>query len=331
MYILITGIAGLIGSNFSDWIINNINNVDIIGIDNLSGGYIENINENIIFYNIDLTDYDKIEDIFNKYSITYVFHFAAYAAECLSPFIRKFNYTNNLLVTTNLINLSIKYRITRFIFTSSMATYGFGDNKLPFTEETPQIPIDPYGVAKLACELDIKIANTQHNLDYCIIRPHNVYGEKQNIWDKYRNVLGIWMYQIINDKPITIYGTGEQTRAFSYIGDIMNPLWNAAILEKSKNQIINLGGTKEYSLNDVSSILLNITKKGARLYLEPRHEVKHAYCSYKKSIDILNFKMTTNLEDGLLKMWTWVKTQKNRERKEWDNFELNLNIYSYWS
>ena len=102
-----------------------------------------------------------------------------------------------------------------------MATYGNGNGEIPFTEETPQIPIDPYGVAKLACEMDIKIAGEQHRLDWCIIRPHNVYGDKQNIWDVYRNVLGIWMYQLLNNEDITIYGDGTQTRAFSHIDDIL--------------------------------------------------------------------------------------------------------------
>lgn len=330
MNILITGCAGLIGSNFCDWILKNKSNVNIVGIDNLSGGYLENIPDSIKFINIDLMDYENIEKIFSEYNFDYVYHFAAYAAEGLSPFIRKFNYNDNLLVTTNIVNCCIKYNIKRLIFTSSMATYGNGDGNLPFSEETPQIPIDPYGVAKLAAEMDIKIASQQHNLDYCIIRPHNVYGIKQNIWDKYRNVLGIWIYQILNKKPITIYGDGEQSRAFTYIDDILEPLWNAAILEKSKNQIVNLGGKNNITLNDASEILFKITNEGTKQYLEKRHEVKHAWCTVDKSIEILNYKENTNLENGLTKMWNWAKLQPNRKVKEWNKFELNKNLYSYW-
>ena len=330
MNILITGVGGLIGSNFADYIINNIKKITIIGIDNLSGGYRENINEKVIFYENELTDYDVIENIFKKYNFTYIYHFAAYAAEGLSPFIRKFNYTNNLLVTTNLVNLSIKYNIKRFIFTSSMATYGFSDNVLPFDETSPQLPVDPYGVAKLACEMDIKSACQQHNLEYCIIRPHNVYGPKQNIWDKYRNVIGIWMYLLLNNKNITIYGDGNQTRAFSYIDDILEPLWNAATYEKSKNQEINLGGYHEIKLIDVAKLLIKITKKGDIEYLQPRHEVKHAYCTYQKSIDILDYNMKIQLEEGINKMWKWAKGQPNRERMEWNEYELEKGIYNYW-
>jgi len=330
MNILITGVSGLIGSKFSDWITKNYPDINIYGIDNLSGGYKQNVNNKVHFYQYELTDYEKVEDIFKKTSITYIFHFAAYAAEGLSPFIRIFNYTNNLLVTTNLVNMAIKYNIKRFIFTSSMATYGFGNNELPFTEETPQIPIDPYGVAKLACEKDIKIASEQHGLEYCIIRPHNVYGANQNIWDKYRNVLGIWMFQLLNNENITIYGDGEQTRAFSYIDDIMEPMWNAAILEKSKNTEINLGGTQEISLNKAAEVLLDIVGKGKKTHLSGRHEVKHAYCSYQKSIDLLHFSMKTSLKEGLTKMWEWAQQQPQRQRKEWKKFELDKGIYDYW-
>jgi UDP-glucose 4-epimerase len=331
MKILITGVAGLIGSNLANYIIENKQNVKIIGIDNLSGGYENNINEKINFYKEDLLHFNKIEDIFKEHTFDYIIHFAAYAAEGLSPFIRKFNYNNNLLVTTNLVNLAIKYGTKRFIFTSSMATYGFGNNdNKAFTEDTSQIPIDPYGIAKLACEMDIKVAATQHNLEYCILRPHNVYGKNQNIWDRYRNVLGIWMYQILNNEDITIYGTGQQTRAFSYIDDMLEPIWKAIISDKSKNQEINLGGFYEIKLIDAANLLIKITGKGNIKYLEGRHEVKHAYCSYQKSIELLDFNMKIQLEQGLKNMWEWAKTQPNRQRVKWDKYELDKGIYSFW-
>ena len=128
---------------------------------------------------------------------------AAYAAEGLNPFIRKFNYENNLLATANIINECINNNVKRLVFTSTMAVYGYGDNNPPFGEEVVPAPIDPYGIAKYGCELDIQVAGDQHGLDWCIIRPHNVYGINQNLWDKYRNVLGIWMYQKINNIPMT--------------------------------------------------------------------------------------------------------------------------------
>jgi UDP-glucose 4-epimerase len=326
--ILITGVAGLLGSRFADWIIENKKDFNIVGIDNLSGGYIENINKKVKFIKGDLLDLD-IDKIFIEYNISYVFHFAAYAAEGLSPFIREFNYKNNLISTTRLINSSIKHEVKRFIFTSTLAVYGHGEGGL-FDEKHIPKPIDPYGVAKFACEMDIQIAGEQHGLEWCIIRPHNVYGIKQNIWDKYRNVLGIWMNQNLNGKPLTIFGDGKQTRAFSYIDDSLEPLWNAGFSRSSKNQIINLGGIEEVSILDSAHLLIKIMGSGSLIFLESRHEVKHSIPTYQKSIDLLDFKYKTNIEEGLISMWEWAKKQPKRPQFFWENYELEKGIYSFW-
>lgn len=328
MTILITGVAGLIGSKFAEHMVDK--NYKVIGIDDLSGGYKEYVPKNITFHELNLMEYEKVEEIIKNENIEYIYHFAAYAAEGLSPFIRKYNYNNNLLCTTNLINCAIKYDIKRFVFTSSMATYGYGNGEVPFTEETPQVPIDPYGIAKLACEMDIKIAGRQHNLDWCIIRPHNVFGKNQNIWDKYRNVLGIWMYQLLNNKNITVYGDGLQTRAFSYIDDMLEPLYKAGFDERASRQCINLGGTVEYSIQEAADTLIEVVGKGEIEYFEARHEVKHAFCSYQKSVELLDFKMTHSLKEGLEKMWEWAKEQPMRDRFFWKKYELEKGIYNYW-
>ena len=209
-----------------------------------------------------------------------------------------------------------------------MAVYGVGTP--PFDENDLLNPIDPYGVAKFACEMDIQIAGEQHGLDWCIIRPHNVYGAKQNIWDKYRNVLGIWMFQTLNNQPMTIFGDGNQTRAFSYIDDILEPLWISAVSEKTSKQIINLGGTKEYTINEANKILQNVTGNNNTLYLESRHEVKNAHPTWQKSVDLLNYKDTHTLEEGLLKMWEWAKSQPSRPQYKWSEYEINKGIYSFW-
>ena len=326
--VLITGVAGLLGSRLADWIIENKPEIEVIGVDDLSGGYEENINPKITFWQMDLVNH-PIENIFESHNIDYVFHFAAYAAEGLSPFIRCYNYDNNLKATAKIVNECIKHNVKRLVFTSTLAVYGYGEGGI-FDEEQQQAPIDPYGVAKYACEMDIKIANEQHGLDYCIIRPHNVYGVKQNIWDKYRNVLGIWMYQHLNGEDLTIFGDGEQTRAFSYIDDILEPLWNSAIRPEASQEIINLGGIEEISINEASSVLLQVLGKGTRTYLEPRHEVKHSIPTWEKSVHILGFEHKTDLEEGLTKMWEWAKQQPMRERFVWPSYELEKGIYSYW-
>ncbi len=324
--ILITGVAGLIGSRLADWIIKNTD-YNVIGVDDLSGGYMNNVHEDVEFYQMDVKD-SSIETIFKEYKPTYVFHFAAYAAEGLSPFIRCFNYENNLLATANIVNNCINYDIKRLVFTSTMAVYGEGNP--PFDESDQPNPIDPYGVAKFACETDIQIAGEQHGLDWCIIRPHNVYGIKQNIWDKYRNVLGIWMYQHMNDMDMTIFGDGEQKRAFSFIDDCLEPLWKSAVKEEASKEIINLGSSKFYTINESNRILKNVIGGGNTKYEEKRHEVKNAHPTWKKSMRVLDYEDKTSLEDGLNLMWEWAKTQTNRERFVWDKYEIEKGIYDFW-
>jgi UDP-glucose 4-epimerase len=328
--VLITGVAGLLGSRLADWIIENKPEYQVIGIDDLSGGFKENINPKVIFTEMNLVkDSNQLTTVFDHYKPDYVFHFAAYAAEGLSPFIRTYNYDNNLRATAAIVNECIRHEVKRLVFTSTLAVYGYGFGGV-FDESQQQAPIDPYGVAKYACEMDIQIAGEQHGLDWCIIRPHNVYGIKQNIWDKYRNVLGIWMFQHMNNEPMTIFGDGEQTRAFSYIDDSLEPLWNAAVLPQASKEIINLGGIEEYSINEANTILREVIGGGEVAYKEGRHEVKYSIPTWQKSVDILGFQHKTSLKDGLTAMWEWAQKQPKRDRFVWPSYELDNGIYSFW-
>jgi UDP-glucose 4-epimerase len=328
MKILITGVAGLLGSRLSDWIIENKPDVQIIGIDDLSGGYIENVNSKVELWQMNLVN-GNISECFERHQFDYVYHMAAYAAEGLSPFIRSYNYQNNLVATSRVINECIKHDIKRLVFTSTMAVYGHGTGEI-FDEIQVPCPVDPYGIAKYACEMDIKVAGGQHGLDWCIIRPHNVYGVKQNVWDKYRNVLGIWMYQYMNNEPMTIFGDGEQKRAFSFIDDCLEPLWKASQQENCSKEIINLGGTRHYTINEANETLKEVIKDGQTVYKEQRHEVKIAVPTWQKSVDLLGYEDKTTLYDGLSQMWEWVKKQPKRERFVWDNYEVDKGIYSFW-
>lgn len=328
--VLITGVAGLLGSRMADWIVENKPEYEVVGIDNLFGGYIENVNDKVVFYKRELS-YDNISDIFEKHQPEYVYHFAAYAAEGLSPFMRMFNDRNNMLSTDNIINNCITYGVKRLVYTSSMSVYGHGKmNNSRFDEDDTPCPIDPYGVSKYACEMNIIIAGDQHGLDWCIIRPHNVYGKKQNIWDKYRNVLGIWMYRTLTEQPILIYGDGEQKRAFSYIDDNLEPFWRAATQNEASRQIINVGGIVPCTINEACECLCSITGYHNISHEEPRHEVRHAVPTYQKSVDVLLYHQTIGLEEGLADMWEWAKVQPMRIPMKWDNYEITKGIYSYW-
>lgn len=350
-YVLITGVAGLLGSNLAKYILKNIPDYGVIGIDCLCndglqfGGLIENITDKffndykkcnmyITFCDLDLSDtsaYDTLKKIFNEYRPEYVFHFAAYAAEGLSPFIRTFNWKNNTVSTANIINCCIEYDVKRLIYTSSMSVYGNGNQGERFTEDLIPHPLDPYAISKYACELDIQSAGIQHRLDWCIIRPHNVYGIGQNIFDRYRNVLGIWMYQKLNNEPLTVYGTGEQSRAFSNIDDVIPCLWKSAILDTASKEIINVGGIAEHTINEALNEVLNIIGKDSPVvYKEPRFEVKRAVPSFRKSIDILGYAESMSFHDGLDKMWNWAKTLDLRERFKWPDYEITKGLYSYW-
>jgi len=327
--IMITGVAGFLGSRFAKYLIEN-KKCKIIGIDDLSGGYIENVPEKCVFYQKNIEEREQIIKIIRYHRPDIIYHFSAYATEGLSPFIRQYNYTNNLIASTNLITGAIEYGVKRFVFASSMAVYG-DKHKPPFDESLQQTPIDPYGVAKFAVEQDLKIAGEQHGLNYTIIRPHNFYGESQSIWDKYRNVLGIWMYKIINNQPMMIYGDGEQKRAFSYVGDSLEPFWQASQNDECIGEIINLGGTKEISINEASKLLIDITGYPiAPVYLEKRFEASKAWTTWEKSERLLGYKHVTGFREGLTNMWEWVKQQPKRPRKSWNKFELNKGLYEYW-
>jgi UDP-glucose 4-epimerase len=300
--------------------------VNIIGVDDLSGGV--SVHDNVTFIHANLTDPDDQKRVSEQFPVDYVFHFAAYAAEGLSPFIRQYNYMNNTVATAFLVSESIKHDVKRFVFTSSMAVYG--SQTTPFDESMDLRPIDPYGVAKYACELDLKVAYEQHGLSYCVLRPHNVYGPGQNIWDPYRNVLGIWMYQTLTKTPMTIYGDGTQKRAFSYVDDILPCIWQAAVNPGAHCEIINVGGIVETELNEAIKNLCQITGHTDRVYLEARHETKNAWSTYQKSVDILGYKETVSIDEGLVRMWGWVNKQPERSRKFWDHYELEKGLYSFW-
>ena len=328
MKIFVTGCAGLLGSNYSRHLI--ANGHEVIGIDNLSGGYKAFVpkGEKFTFIKLNLERRKKLAELFKEHKPDLLFHFAAYAAEGLSPFIRNFNYRNNLICSANLINPCIECG-TKIVFTSSMAVYG--GQEPPFTEDKQPQPIDPYGVAKYAVECDLKLANQQFGLRYNIVRPHNVLGTYQNIWDRYRNVIGIFIRKTLNGIPILIYGDGEQTRAFSDIKYYMQPF--DMLHDNFDGEIFNIGADKYFSLNEVAETVQKIgSKYGYDVPIEhgePRHEVKHAYCDHTKAKTMLNFKDNTKLEDLIETMFVWAMKEPNRKVKDME-YEITEGIYDYW-
>jgi UDP-glucose 4-epimerase len=327
MSILVTGGAGFIGSHVADHLINQ--NFDVIILDDLSGGFTENVNKEAKLIKGDICDYELIKKIFNQYQIEYVFHLAAYAAEGLSHFIKRFNYNNNLIGSVNLINQSILHKVKCFVFTSSIAVYG--KNQLPMTEETVPMPEDSYGIAKYAVERELDVSHNMFGLNYIIFRPHNVYGEKQNVGDKYRNVIGIFMNQILQNKPLSVFGDGEQSRAFSYIGDVAPVIANSINMKDAYNEVFNVGSDIPYTINQLIEKVKKVMGANPEIkYLEPRNEVVHAYSSHKKIYDFFNVNSRTDLETGLQKMAEWVKKHGAKKTKNFDNIEIEENLPRFW-
>ena len=326
--VFVTGCAGLLGANYARHLLQNGH--EVIGIDDLSGGYKAFVpkGEKFTFVKLNLERRKKLVDLFEEHKPDLLFHFAAYAAEGLSPFIRNYNYRNNLICSANLINECIKQN-TKVVFTSSMAVYG--EQEPPFTEDKRPQPIDPYGIAKYAVECDLKLAHEQFGLRYNIVRPHNVLGIYQNIWDRYRNVIGIFIRKTLNGIPILVYGDGEQTRAFSDIQYYMEPF--DRLLTEYDGETFNIGADKYFTLNEVAEAVQKVGKKyGYEVPIEhgePRHEVKHAYCDHTKAKSMLQFSDGTNLDDLIESMFVWAMKQPNRKVKNME-YEVTKDIYDYW-
>jgi UDP-glucose 4-epimerase len=326
--VLVTGAAGLLGNHLCRSLLKD--GFRVIGIDNLEGGYRQFLPEGdrFKFYKFDLNEPKKVNRVFEKYRPTTVFHFAAYAAEGLSPYIRRFNYTNNILASSSIINACIKFD-SKVVFSSSMGVYG--NQTPPFTEEMSPKPVDPYGVAKFAIELDLEAAKSQFGLKYSIVRPHNVVGIYQNIWDRYRNVLGIFVRQSLSGTPLTVYGDGLQLRAFSDVKFYMDPF--KRLISAGDGEVFNIGADSATSIIDVAEMVVSeASKHGIKSnidFLEPRQEVKFAYCNHDKAKQILKFDDRTNLEALISELFNWAKQQKPKRIKNL-NYEIDKGLYSYW-
>ena len=324
---LVTGGAGFIGSHVADELL-KIGH-EVIVLDNLSGGFKHNINENCIFIKGSVTDEEILDKIFRDYQIDYIFHLAAYAAEGLSHYIRKFNYENNLTGSINLINRAVKFNIKRFVFTSSIAVYG--TNQPPMVETLTPLPEDPYGISKYAVELDLKAAHEMFGLNYTIFRPHNVYGEKQNHGDAYRNVLGIFINNIMKGKPMTIFGDGKQTRAFSYIGDVAPYIAKSIEIPESKNEIFNIGANKSYTVLRLAEVIAKHMGVAANIeFLQARNEVVNAYSNHEKAKKIFGIQNETPLDEGIAKMVRWSKKIGPMNSVKFKNIELTKNMPPSW-
>jgi UDP-glucose 4-epimerase len=326
---LVTGGAGFIGSHLADDLLQRGH--EVVVLDDLSGGFADNVPARARFVQGSINDVALVERLFSEHAFDYVYHLAAYAAEGLSHFIRRFNYQNNLIGSVNLINAAVNHGVRCFVFTSSIAVYG-ASPQLPMTEETPAHPEDPYGIAKWAVEQDLEASRRMFGLDYVIFRPHNVYGERQNIGDRYRNVVGIFMNQILQGKPMTVFGDGTQSRAFSYIRDVTPIMAEAVETPAAYNQVFNIGADEAYSVNalaEATAAAMGVAPPQI-LHLPSRNEVQHAYSSHAKVRAVFGKRSLHTLDEGLACMAEWVRAHGARSSGRFEGIEIEHNLPPSW-
>ena len=315
--ILVTGVAGFLGSHLAEEL--SKNNHEIIGVDNMSGGYDDNVPKNIKFFNYDCCDLKKMNDVMK--GIEVVYHCAATAHEGLSVFSPYEITKNNYLASVSVFTAAISNKVKRIIFCSSMARYG--DQKTPFTEEMKPKPVDPYAISKVAAENVLMNLCELNNIEWVIAVPHNIIGPRQKYNDPFRNVVSIMINRMLQNKAPIIYGNGEQKRCFSYIDDCLSCLLPMLDQKNLNKQIINIGPDEEFvTINQVSEICSNITGSNLEpIYKKDRpREVKYASCSADKARKLLNYKTKTDLKNGILKTFQYIKKRGTRP------FDYNISL-----
>ena len=331
--VLLTGGAGFLGTHLArSWLEHPaFSHASLVILDDLSGGFAENVPDDPrdTFVQGSVTDAALIDELFTRHQFRYVYHLAAYAAEGLSHFIRRFNYTNNLLGSMTLINASVRHEVECFVFTSSIAVYGSG--QVPMSEETVPRPEDPYGIAKYAVELDLQAAHNHFGLDFVTFRPHNVYGEFQNIGDRYRNVVGIFMNRLLQGRPMPVFGDGLQQRAFTYVGDIAPSMAAAPLVPAARNRVFNVGADQPVSVIDLATTVAGVMGTELRIeHLPPRQEVELAFADHARWQEVFGPVEFTPLEKGLQKMAAWVRSVGVRQTPPFAEIEITRGLPESW-
>jgi UDP-glucose 4-epimerase len=323
MNILVTGGAGFIGSNLVDRLLKEGHIVT--AFDDLSGGYLDNLpnHPRLTFLNVDCQNFKMVDDNFINFDVVY--HLAANAAENKAQFSPVDISLRGYMAAINVLTAAIRHKVPKFIFTSSIAVYGNGTNG--FKETDKPEPEDLYGIGKLAFEESLKVMADVHGFEYVILRPHNVYGPKQNMADPFRNVVTIFMNSILHNRPYVLYGNGEMTRCFTYIDDIVECLYKSL---KLKDTTVNVGSSTPASIKELSNLILRITNSTLEPIMLPSrpHEVMQAVSDHTLASKL--FKISeTPLEYGLQKTWEWVKQHGPVETKlqdiEIDSDKLPVN------
>jgi UDP-glucose 4-epimerase len=327
--VLVTGGAGFLGAHVARELLARGHEVAVL--DDLSGGLEEQVPRGARFVRGNIVDDALVDRLFREARFEVVFHLAAYAAEGLSPYIRRFNYENNLVGSMTVLNAAVRHDVRRFVFTSSIAVYGTGE--LPLRETAAPRPEDPYGIAKYAVELDLAAASRQFGLEHTIFRPHNVYGELQSMRDRYRNVVGIFLNQVLRGEALTVFGDGLQTRAFTYVGDLVPTLVDGGFAPAAKNRVYNAGGDATSSVLELARTLREVTGADVGItHLPARHEVVHAWSDHSRVRAELGARLdATPLREGLARTWAWARTLGPQETPRFGAIEIERGLPPSWA
>lgn len=299
--ILITGAAGFLGSHLADALLAKGHHVK--GVDNLLGGSEENVPRDVEFHRFDARDFAAMKALL--VGVDVVYHCAAAPHEGLSVFSPNIITEHTLNSTIATTSAAITAGVRRIVNCSSMARYGTGD-ALPFTEDMPPHPVDPYGIAKYAGEMAIAALSRAHGIEYVHAVPHNIIGPRQKHDDPYRNVVAIMINLMLQGRQPVIYGDGKQQRSFSFVADVVDPLVKMGFQDNVAGEVINVGPDEEcVSINDLAQTIADLI---GFTPLQPVHvserplEVKSAYCSAEKSRRLLNYRTTVNFKTGIAEM-----------------------------
>ena len=317
--ILVTGAAGFLGSHLCEKLINL--GYEVIGIDNMIGGDLENLPEKIQFHNIDCCDFSKMNTVLKGVDVVY--HCAATAHEGLSVFSPVEITKNNYLATVSVVSAAINNKVKRIIYCSSMARYG--NQQTPFTELMKPMPVDPYGISKVAGEEVLKNLCNLNKIEWVIVVPHNIIGPKQKYDDPFRNVVSIFINRLLQNKRPIIYGDGKQKRCFSYIDDCIYCLLLLIDKKNVVGQIINIGPDEEFvTINKIAEICSNITGSNLEpeFYPDRPREVKLATCSSDKARKLLKYKTSTDLKTGIQKTFEYIKKKGPKQFKYHVDLEI---------
>lgn len=294
---LVTGGAGFIGSHLVDKLIEQNNKVIII--DNLSSGKKENLNPKAIFFEVDICEFEKIRQLFE--GVDCVFHLAAIPSVPFSVKDPVQTSKANILGTINVFKAAVDNKVKRVIFSSSSAVYG--DQKVqPIKETAEPNPISPYGLQKLFGEQAAKLFTKLYGTPIISLRYFNVYGPRINFNSDYGLVIGKFLRLRAENKPLTIFGSGEQTRGFCYVDDVAEANIKAAESKKLKGgEIINISREESYSVKFLAETI------GGQIQYLPKREgdPMHTKADITLAKDFLNWEPKVNFKEGIEKTKQW--------------------------